>query len=223
MCRLSALAAVLFVSLAATGSAQAARGTAILYSPPPTCSHTTTFTLVSNSAPLPLVQQADSAVEHQVEYQLDRYWPVGCAAFDTPDGDNDGPTLDIVSPEQASEDCEAPSSGCHLPGLVIVAWDGVASDLSAVLSHEVIETLVDPSTTGTEVCDPVAWNEYMVGGVPVSDFVLPAWLTPGSAGPWDLARALTAPGTTTSQGYIWTGTGGAPSRHRIRHFHGRSV
>jgi hypothetical protein len=55
-----------------------------------------------------------------------------------------------------------------------VAW-------TRVLSHEIIEALVDPSTLReargleVEVCDPVETLGYMARGVLVSDFVTPAW------------------------------------------------
>lgn len=44
---------------------------------------------------------------------------------------------------------------------------------SATLSHEVVEMLANPDTTGTEICDPVEMKTYRINGVYVSDFVLP--------------------------------------------------
>jgi hypothetical protein len=36
-----------------------------------------------------------------------------------------------------------------------------------------------PALFALEVCDPVAGDEYEVAGVPVANFVLPTWFTPG--------------------------------------------
>lgn len=58
--------------------------------------------------------------------------------------------------------------------------------VSATLSHEVVETMVDPDVdrwvdTGRgykvayEACDPVEGSSYEIDGVAVSDFVCPAW------------------------------------------------
>ena len=56
---------------------------------------------------------------------------------------------------------------------------------SSTFSHELMETLVDPTTVsdyGTgptggniEVADPVEHNAYRLGGTWISDFVLPSW------------------------------------------------
>ncbi len=40
-------------------------------------------------------------------------------------------------------------------------------------SHELVETLVDPSMQGVEVCDPVEQWAYRMRGVWVSDFIRP--------------------------------------------------
>lgn len=57
-----------------------------------------------------------------------------------------------------------------------------------------------------EVADPVENDSYPIDGVPVSNFVLPAWFqsasTPGVAGPFDYLQKLTAPLTLTPGGYI---------------------
>lgn len=86
--------------------------------------------------------------------------------------------------------------------------DGVA--LSTVISHEAIEALVDAHVNlwvndaqgllwAVEACDPCENVTYRVGGVDVSDFVLPSWFDantgPGEAtshrsstlGPFDVA------------------------------------
>lgn len=57
-----------------------------------------------------------------------------------------------------------------------------------------------------EVADPVENDTYSIDGVPMSNFVLPAWFqspnTPGVAGPFDYLGKLTAPLTLTPGGYI---------------------
>ncbi len=81
-----------------------------------------------------------------------------------------------------------------------------APSVSRVVSHEVLELLVDPdadawepgppgSRYALEVCDPVQASSYLLDGCEVSDFVGPAWFdcqesrTPGglSLGPLELA------------------------------------
>jgi hypothetical protein len=58
--------------------------------------------------------------------------------------------------------------------------------VSACLSHEVLETIGDPFCNvwldgpsgfeyALEICDPVQDQVYEIGGVSVSDFILPAW------------------------------------------------
>jgi hypothetical protein len=89
-------------------------------------------------------------------------------------------------------------------GMTYEAW-------SSVLSHEIMETLVDPyqltysngsaitttaarytpSSTQVEVADPVH-VAYALDGIYVADFTLPGYWTDGP-GPWDLMRALTGP------------------------------
>ena len=76
---------------------------------------------------------------------------------------------------------------------------------SKALSHEIVESLVNPSaaptTAGThtpEVADPVSNHSYNIHGVPVSNFTLPAyWGLPShptaAAGQYDQMGLLTAP------------------------------
>lgn len=216
--------AILVATIAMPATAQAAHGTAIHYEPAPTprCKVTTTFTIVNDTnISAPLVSSTEKAVEYQVDSEVDPYWSVGCVDFG-PGGDQ----LTITSPGQVHVLCGAPDAGCHTEDWVgpydyqqsaIVYWDGTSSDFSYTFSHEVLETLEDPHVDGTEICDPVSWNEYRVGGVPVADFVLPAWTVPGSSGPWDYADALKSAGSTTPAGYIWT-TGPAGSHRRRIHY-----
>ena len=99
--------------------------------------------------------------------------------------------------------------------------DGAIS-VSAVLSHEVLETYMDPrvqlwasDNSGTtqwayEICDPVEDSAYQVavGGqvVSVSNFVLPEWFdaTPPAGSVFDHMAPLDAPFTIASGGYAVT-------------------
>lgn len=81
-------------------------------------------------------------------------------------------------------------------------------------SHELIEMLVDPWAVlavdlgdGTwvawEACDPVEADAYgyLINGVAVSDFITPAWFTPGAAGPYDYRGHLHRPLALLPGGY----------------------
>jgi hypothetical protein len=105
-----------------------------------------------------------------------------------------------------------------------VSAEAVNGDqLSITLSHELLEMLVDPSGTRViqaadldpysggqqvnylvEVCDPVAVYSYMIDGVPVSDFVLPAFYDPWATDKdkLDCAGFLSRPLTVPLGGYI---------------------
>jgi hypothetical protein len=94
--------------------------------------------------------------------------------------------------------------------------------LSSVMSHELLETLVDPflgslavndhgNGTGTaysmEVCDAVEADSYVFQGIELSNFVTPWWYGGGpntSAKPakYDFLGRLKAPFTMTPGGYF---------------------
>lgn len=79
--------------------------------------------------------------------------------------------------------------------------DGIES-VSSGISHEVLETLGDAGANGwkekgtgimgaEETCDPVQNTGYQgAGGVSLSNFVLPSYFVPGSAGPWDYLSVM---------------------------------
>jgi hypothetical protein len=96
---------------------------------------------------------------------------------------------------------------------------------AGILSHEILETLIDPPAdrwwdrgNGTKVAaensDPVEGDSYdepvtlgipgqeETRAVPVSNYVLPAWKTPGAPGPYDRMGRLSAPFTMTPGGYM---------------------
>lgn len=96
--------------------------------------------------------------------------------------------------------------------------------VASVLSHEVLETFVDPhvnlladDTKGTayalEVGDPVESDSYTISirprgqtlavPVTVSNFALPAWFDPlATSGPYDYMGKVTKPFQMTSGGYV---------------------
>jgi hypothetical protein len=91
---------------------------------------------------------------------------------------------------------------------------------SVTASHELLEMLADPeinlsvfvqdgATSGRlyayEVCDPVENDIYLIDGIAVSDFVLPSWFEPATAGvtppaPFDFLKQLRAPLPALSPG-----------------------
>jgi hypothetical protein len=93
--------------------------------------------------------------------------------------------------------------------------------VSATLSHELLETFIDPSVSlwaddgsgnvayAYEVADPVEDHSYEITlpngttTVAVSDFVLPTWFDAKATGvPVDWCKVLTAPFTMTTGGYV---------------------
>lgn len=90
---------------------------------------------------------------------------------------------------------------------------------SVTMSHELLEILGDPLINLTamvqktarsgkvyayENCDAVEDDSfgYKIDEILVSDFVLPSWFVPGSPGPWDFQKKLSAPLQLLPGGYI---------------------
>lgn len=93
--------------------------------------------------------------------------------------------------------------------------------VASVISHEVIELLVDPACNlwasdggaraySFEACDPVEAPTYQLDGVSVSNFVLPAWFDPNrTSGRVDHLGLLRASFTMLPGGYcVWMDAGG---------------
>jgi len=96
--------------------------------------------------------------------------------------------------------------------------------VSSVLSHEVLETLVDPTVNGwwqdpdgdliaAELCDPVQGDAYTIeiktgddyDHILVSNFILPSWMDPqadAQDAPFDQLGVLKAPFTMSPGGYL---------------------
>lgn len=108
-----------------------------------------------------------------------------------------------------------------------------ALSVCSVLSHEAVETLLDPAIDrwaqrgdgiliAVEGCDPVEGDSYQmvitaatgeqVTGM-VSDFILPEWLDPNAAaGATDYMGLVTAPFQVRKTGYIIVMSGGTVSQ-----------
>lgn len=111
-------------------------------------------------------------------------------------------------------------------GAVLYEDTRTKATVSQVLSHEVLEALIDPKctqwqlnpTTGTmyalEVGDPVDGNVKVVRlsdgtRVTVTDWVLPAWYdVQNTVGPYNTLDTLSAPFTLAPTGYLMTTSNG---------------
>jgi len=96
-------------------------------------------------------------------------------------------------------------------------WQRLTGDwsVSSTLSHEVLETFIDPncnlwasdsegSVYSLEVCDPVEAPTYTVSGVSVSNFVTPSWYDPQAptTAQFDKLGKLTAGFSILPGGYM---------------------
>lgn len=99
-------------------------------------------------------------------------------------------------------------------------YSNPALSVSSVVSHEVLETLIDPTVSdwsargdgmliASEIGDPVEADSYPINVQPfdknvmVSNFVLPAWFdAENTQGPFDKLQKLTAPFSMTPGGYM---------------------
>ncbi len=157
----------------------------------------------------PAAPRVQRAIVRQVDSQVAAHWPVARIVW------SDSPTaipvhvlsLRVVGSKRW---CGGGAGGCHWlgsDGQPIIAVGAQSQDWSGYLSHEVIETLIDPSGTRdlygrlAEACDPVAQNWYRLDGTWVTDFVYPAWFKPGSAGPYDYLNITHSPGKLGTGGY----------------------
>jgi hypothetical protein len=90
--------------------------------------------------------------------------------------------------------------------------------VASVLSHEVLELIADPYVNAwiegprrkegylyaLEVCDPVESDQYSIGNVAVSNFILPEWGNEETniTADYDFMKKLTAPFTMSKGGYM---------------------
>jgi hypothetical protein len=102
-------------------------------------------------------------------------------------------------------------------GYVFAKTDLDAGDTwTSTLSHEALEQVVDPFANAgvlaslgrravlvaLEVCDAVENDVYQIGGVEVSNFVLPAWFNNGFSGGVDFMGRLKKALTLSAGGYV---------------------
>jgi len=90
-------------------------------------------------------------------------------------------------------------------------------------SHELLELIADPFTNlaanglyqgspaffAYEVCDAVENDQYVIGDVPVSNFVFPSWFIDQTANRYDYMGTLNSPFSLSPGGYLsyWPATG----------------
>src|SRR5713226_9594498 len=155
-----------------------------------------------------------SALQKQVLEQVTAFWPVADARI---------VFLPATKPEQADpaswlcsvldDPDQADSLGYHdktpagLPFIKVFVkpTKEAGVSLSSVLSHEIVEELINSeidslalidNSDGTgalvpqEGCDAVQANTYEVDGVEVSNFVLPSYFDTQARGPYDYLEIL---------------------------------
>lgn len=145
------------------------------------------------------LQEAETAVAKQVNSSVSKHWRGASAHFGT-----SGVPIRFVT--NIATVCEVQdATGCHAfdPAAIYIAQGTFFSETFA-LSHEVIETIVDPNATTylggqlAEVCDPVNSNTYSeiispTVGVSVSDYVFPRWYNAKATGWMDEMHTVTEP------------------------------
>lgn len=80
----------------------------------------------------------------------------------------------------STTDCvglDATATLTYTPYAVVGGTDDGINTWSAAFSHEVMETMVDPSADGHEICDPFDYHDYEIDGVYVSAFATPAYFS----------------------------------------------
>jgi hypothetical protein len=146
-----------------------------------------------------------------------------------PPGSAPPPVMHIITLTDTIDDAPAGVLGYHTEDPGGRQWGIVAASpsldsggdvltgdwsVASILSHEVCELLVDPACNlwaanghgraySYEVCDPVEAPTYVINGVSVSNFVLPAWFDPElpSGARYDHMGVLKAPFTLAPGGY----------------------
>ncbi len=161
-----------------------------------------------------------SAVAAQVNQDFARYWDCGVVGFQAV---SKARTMDPKAWQFVIADTsdQAGAAGYHEVGSgggpIGFAFAKTTLDAgmkpSVTISHEILEMIADPFIDQTaqwsdlpsplflayEACDPVEDDSQgqVKHGIMLSDFVLPSYFVPGSAGPWDLMRHLMGPWDAT--------------------------
>ena len=166
------------------------------------------------------VAVAVRAVEEQVREHLDRAWQRSARLMHVPRGARPPAgswpiyLRDYLTPRGATGRHHRGAQGPWGEVGVRAALELDGQPWSIMLSHEVIETLVNPDCNlcvevlarvyQFEVCDAVRGQSYDIGGVQVANFVTRSWFVPASRGPWDHLGQLTGPLSRGSGGYSTT-------------------
>jgi hypothetical protein len=166
------------------------------------------------------VRLVDHAVQYQVNHQLHRLWHTPLISFDAPSTQaalGDRWQVDVLPTTTVMYGYFNVANGFHMPGPPVnIEIAGLTKNMpmSLILSHEIIEALVDPAGTRTtqgvltEVCDPVQQPGYRINGITVANFVTPRWFIKSAvAGRFDYDRLLTKPQSITPQGFLPGGMG----------------
>jgi hypothetical protein len=169
----------------------------------------------------PLVSDADllaavRALRVQVRDHFGPAWKVSARLMMVARGGHVPPTAWRLEVRDTCD--EAGALGYHTDDVVPWGMIGVSTSerdgvpWSSVLSHELLEMLVDPWATlsaqagndvvALEVSDPVEGSPYSVDGVMLENFVLPSWFEPGSQPPYDFLGVLKAPLSLAPGGYM---------------------
>lgn len=136
------------------------------------------FTVEANGRMSPAhVREIEHAVSFQVNVQVARYYKLSPVSFVA----TGGIPIFLLSRDQLSiADGDRGFDGFHVAypggGHAIYVRGEDFRDTAITISHEIIETEVDPTVRiypHREICDPVENRSYRLWGVPVSDWVLP--------------------------------------------------
>jgi hypothetical protein len=100
-----------------------------------------------------------------------------------------------------------------IAGVILSRVMAQGPDTWITLSHEVLEEIGDPTCDvfaplgdgreqALEACDRVEGDNYVVDGVPLSNYLLPSAFQPDSEGPWDRLKVLTKWDGMSGGGYM---------------------
>lgn len=114
--------------------------------------------------------RTQAAMLHQLNDQVQPHWHTQRAVFG-----HTGIRVYIKPQRFVESYCEDDNAGgCHSlddNGNPVIYVGHI--DFSIVLSHELIETLVDPMLDGYEPCDDVEDAYYKINGIDVANFAFP--------------------------------------------------
>jgi len=140
------------------------------------------------------VARCAAALQTQVSRDFAATWGLDAEPRITTEPADDEEPLYLLDDATQAEALRLPATTGRPFGVVLVRPCLEAGDAWQVaVSHQLLEMLADPlvhlgaegrfqgrpALFALDVCDPVAGDEYEIAGVPVANFVLPTWFTPG--------------------------------------------